>query len=69
MFSVQWLDRLASEARQNGDAFSTARRTLVDGRLFICNGLCIGLAVWIAAPRALRLGQRIVDAVNQGAHF
>jgi hypothetical protein len=34
MFSVQWLDRLASEARQNGHAFGAAWRTLIDGGLF-----------------------------------
>jgi hypothetical protein len=34
MFKVQWLDGLASEARQNGHAFGATWRTLIDGGLF-----------------------------------
>jgi hypothetical protein len=34
MFKVQWLDGLASEARQNGHAFGATWRTLIDGSLF-----------------------------------
>ena len=69
MFNIQGQGRPACDARQDGHAFCATWRTLIDRNLFFCNGLRIGLTVWVAAPSALRLGQRIMDAVGQGVHF
>ena len=66
---VQGQDRSARQASQYGHAFGTTGWALIDGDVIVCNGLCVGLAVRVAAPCALRLGQRIMDAVSQIAHF
>jgi hypothetical protein len=66
---VQGQYRSACQASQYGYAFGTTGWALIDGDVVVCNGLCVGLAVRVAAPCALRLGQRIMDAVSQIAHF
>ena len=65
VFRVQWCDGLACDAGQQGNALLAARRALVNGHLDFCDGLCIGLAVWITTSRALRLRQCIVNALRE----
>ena len=54
-----------SDFGQNCNALKTPGRALIDGGVVLRNGLCVGLAIGKAAAGALRLGQRIVDAVSQ----
>jgi hypothetical protein len=54
---------------QDDNALKSTRGTLINGRIVLCNGLCIGLAIGKAASGALRLRQRIVDAFSQRDHF
>ena len=42
---------------------------MIDGSVVYRNGLCVGLAIGKTATFALRLRQRIVDAVSQCDHF
>jgi hypothetical protein len=61
VFRVEWQNGLTGECSQTFNAGLTARRTLVDGRLPLGHGTGISGAIWKATPRALRLGQCIVQ--------
>ena len=66
--AIIWIEGqcwLSSDFGQNGNALKAPRRALIDGGVVLRNGLCVGLAIGKAAAGALRLGQRIVDAVSQ----
>ena len=66
--TVGWIQRKCRQAGdlcKKRDAFSAARRALVDGGQAGCNGLRIGRAVRKTAPCALRLGQCRKNAVEK----
>jgi len=70
--AVIWIERqywTSSDFGQNGNALKAPRRALIDGGVVLGNGLCVGLAIGKTATCALRLRQRIVDAVSQCDHF
>jgi len=70
--AIVWIERQrwpSSDFGQNGNALKAPRRALIDGGVVLGNGLCVGLAIGKTATCALRLRQRIVDAVSQCDHF
>ena len=65
MVWIQGNGRATSDLGQHRNAFKAPGGALIDGGIVVGNGLCIGFAVGVAAPCALRLGQRIMDAIGQ----
>ena len=62
---VQGDDRQTGDGSQALHAFGASRRALVNAGCVVCNGVCVGRTVRVAASGALRLRQCGVDASFQ----
>jgi hypothetical protein len=62
---VQCKQRAAANAGESGNAFGTSRRAAVDAGLAGRDRLRIAAAIGVAAARALRLRQRVVESISE----